>query len=58
MLVWDRYGFQKKRIESHYVKLVFLHLVGYVGQVVHSCASRTQNVDAPFFMLVWDRYRF
>jgi hypothetical protein len=39
MLMWDWYGFHKKRIESHYAKLVFLHLVGYARQVVHSGAS-------------------
>jgi hypothetical protein len=39
MLRWDRYGFDKKRAGTRYSKLVFLHLVGYAGNVVHSGAS-------------------
>jgi hypothetical protein len=38
MLRWDRYGFDKKRAGTRYSKLVFLHLVGYAGNVVHSGA--------------------
>jgi hypothetical protein len=37
---------------------VFLHPVGSVGTIVHSGASRAQNVDALFFMLEWDHYGF
>jgi hypothetical protein len=33
---WDRCGFHKKRIWTRYAELVFLHLLGYVGHVVHS----------------------
>jgi hypothetical protein len=48
MLRWDRYGFDKKRVRTRYGELVFLHLVGSAGHVVHSGA---RNIDALFFML-------
>jgi hypothetical protein len=32
--------------------------VGYVGHLVHSSASLTNNADALFFMLGWDQYGF
>jgi hypothetical protein len=41
LLGWDRYVFQKKRIETRYAKLVFLYPVGFLGQVVHCRASRS-----------------
>jgi hypothetical protein len=37
---------------------VFLHSVGYAGQVVHSGVSGVQNGDALFLMLCWDPYEF
>jgi hypothetical protein len=37
---------------------VFLHPLGSTGHVVRSDVSDAQNADTPFFMLVWDRYRF
>jgi hypothetical protein len=37
---------------------VFVHLLGYAGQIVHSGASGVQNIETLIFMLVWDRYRF
>jgi hypothetical protein len=37
---------------------MFLHPVGSTGHVVHCGAYGAQNVDAPFFLLVWDRYRY
>jgi hypothetical protein len=39
MLVWDWYGFHKKRVGTRYTKLMFSHPVGYTGHVVHSGAS-------------------
>jgi hypothetical protein len=49
MLGCDRFGFHKKRVGTRYDKLVFLHLVGFAGHIVHSGASGVQN--APFFIL-------
>jgi hypothetical protein len=39
ILGWDQYGFDKKRVETHYTDLVFLHPVGSTGLVVYSGAS-------------------
>jgi hypothetical protein len=39
MVGWDRYGFDKKCPTTSYAELVFLHLVGYAGHVVHSDAT-------------------
>jgi hypothetical protein len=33
---WDRYRFNKKRVEARYVELVFLHPMGSVYHVEHS----------------------
>jgi hypothetical protein len=46
----------KKCVMMRHDQLVFLHLVGPVGHVVHSGASGMQNSDALLFMLGWDRY--
>jgi hypothetical protein len=40
-------------LSTCYSELVILHLVRSTGFVVHSGASRTQNVDALFFMFRW-----
>jgi hypothetical protein len=39
MLGSDRYEFDKKRNGTHYVELVFLHLMGSVGNKVYSGMS-------------------
>jgi hypothetical protein len=53
MLWWAWGGIHKKRIGTHYVELVFLHQVGYVGHVMHSYLPGAQNVDTLYFMLRW-----
>jgi hypothetical protein len=58
MLGWDRYGYDKKRDETFDAKILFLHLVGSAGHVVHFGASTTRNVNALFFIPGWDRYGY
>jgi hypothetical protein len=50
--------YDKKRGGTRYAELVFLHLVGAAGHVVHSGAYGAPNVYALFFMLGCDRYGF
>jgi hypothetical protein len=38
------------------LNLFFLHPVRFVGNVVHSDACGTWNIEALFFMLGWNRY--
>jgi hypothetical protein len=35
MLRWDRFRFNKKCVGTCYAELVFSHLVGYAGDIVH-----------------------
>jgi hypothetical protein len=39
MLGWDLYGYEKRCAGTRHAKLVFLHLMGYAGLVVHPGAS-------------------
>jgi hypothetical protein len=50
--------FPQKSDGAHYTELVFLHLVGSTGHVVHFGASGARNINKLFFMLEWDQYRF
>jgi hypothetical protein len=58
MLGWDWYGFDRKRIGTHYVGQMFVDPVVYACEVVHSGASEVENGDALFFMLGWDHCGF
>jgi hypothetical protein len=58
MLGWDRYGFNKKRVQTRYGELVLFHPVGSAGHVMLFGTPGAQNINSLFFMLGWDRYRF
>jgi hypothetical protein len=45
-------------MRTRYGELVFLHLVGSAGHIMHSSAFGTLNIDAIFFILGWDEYGF
>jgi hypothetical protein len=50
--------YHKKHARTCYAKFVVLYPVGALGHVVHSGASRAQNIDALFFVFGWDWYGF
>jgi hypothetical protein len=56
MLGYNQYRFHKNHAGTHYVELLFLHPVGFAGDVVDSSVSGVQKVDALFFVLRWDQY--
>jgi hypothetical protein len=48
MLRWYWYGFYKKCVGTRNVELVYLHLMGYAGHVVHSGVSMCKTVTHYF----------
>jgi hypothetical protein len=48
MLGWDRCGLHKMRTGTHYAELVFLNLVGSMGDIVHSGVSGAWNINTLF----------
>jgi hypothetical protein len=58
MLEWNRYGFDKNHVTTHYAECVFLHPVESAGHVVHSIVCGARNIDALILMPGWDRYGF
>jgi hypothetical protein len=47
-----------KSVLGHVMLNFFLHPMGSAGHIVHSGASRAQNINTLFFLLGWDRYGF
>jgi hypothetical protein len=54
MLMWDQYGFHKKRTGTRYAKLVFLPSVGSAGHALHSGVPGARNINALYFLFWWD----
>jgi hypothetical protein len=48
MLVWDRYGFDKRHTMTKYAELVFPQPGGYAGHIMHSSESGEPIVDVHF----------
>jgi hypothetical protein len=48
LLGWALSGSHKKRIRTRHAELVFLHLVGSSGDVMHSGTSGMRNIDKLF----------
>jgi hypothetical protein len=57
MLGWTQNRYHKKHVRTCYAELGVLHPVRSC-HIVHSGASRVQNVEALFFMLGWVRCRY
>jgi hypothetical protein len=51
MLGSDWHGFDKRRVGTRYVELVFLHPAESVGYVVHSGGSGARDMITLFFIL-------
>jgi hypothetical protein len=47
-----------KCVETCNAELEFLHPMGSAGHVLHFCVSGARNVDALFFMIQWNWFRF
>jgi hypothetical protein len=50
---WERCGFHKKHVETHYAEHAFLHPVGSADHVIHFGAFEARNVDTLFIVLGW-----
>jgi hypothetical protein len=58
MLGWARCDFHNKHAKTHYVELVFLHLVRSAAHILHFSVSKVWIINILLFMLGWDWYRF
>jgi hypothetical protein len=50
---WAQCSIHKKRVGTHYTKLVFFHSVESSSHVAHSGSSEPRNIDTLFSMLGW-----